>query len=912
MRRVISIFICVSMLISATFSSVSDFVFAYSETSNTIQDEFVEGQALVKFKEELSTSQGGLKFSSIYDDFDYTVVKTWNFNRNFQDTAAENFLTMALVKSDSLSTSELISKFEEQASVDCAKPNYIYHINGDQYTPPNDYNKNVQWGLDTIDVESVWREGVTGSDDIVIAVLDSGVDYNHEDLKDNMWVRPAELEDVLPGNEYGCNFLYDDPQKYPVYFLGYKNQNPLDDNGHGTHCAGILGAAGNNGKGITGVNQNTKIMALKIADGWGNTYAAAAITAYEYMLKAKQNGVNLVAVNNSWSMPGKLDASEPLYEAIEALGKTGVLSVCAAGNSSVNNDASPQLPCGADLPYIISVAAINKSKSLSGSNYGRTTVDVASPGISIRSTISNGSYTYMSGTSMATPFITGSVALLKAYSDKKGLNWSPEEIKARIIGGTVKSNSLKNKTLSDGYFNLGVAIDENKIMPVLNTASFNSKNKTITVDGYFFGNSKGQIKFKDKNLTIKNWSNNKITAELTDNISSGNKYNFTVVNSDGQRSGRNDLSIKVVSSDESTSESSTEAMTSSIVSESTTISSTTTATTTMQKTTSSTQKPTTTTTKASTTTTKASSEAKNDSVTETSTQTTAKLNNVTTIAPNSGSVKKEDTDNSSSVKKEDTDNSSSAKKEDTNNSSSVKKEDTNNSSPVKKEDTDNSSSAKEDTNKSGSIEKDSDKNGFIKEGADKNGFDTWYYYENGTKISGWREIDGHRYYFNPDSGNALQTGWLKTDKGDYYYFDVKASSKSDRISSPSEGLGRMHTGWINDGGKEFYYLDAKSQSFNTGLGKMLVGWFTDGGNEWYYCNPDKTNTLYGKMETGWKLIKQEWYYLDEGKNNANNIGKMHRNWSLINGYWYYFYSSGIMAHNTYINGWYVDENGRWI
>jgi subtilisin family serine protease len=239
----------------------------------------------------------------------------------------------------------------------------------------------------------------TGSPDVVVAVLDTGIDLGHPDLSDNIWTNPDEiagngLDDDHNGyvdDVHGWDFAYDD-------------NDPSDVYGHGTHVAGTVGAVGNNGIGVVGVNWRVQLVALKFLDDSGSGYDSDAIRALQY---ARDKGIRIS--NNSW---GGGDYSRALYDAIASMRATGHLFVTAAGNYGLDNDFDPLYPCSFDLENVLCVASITSTDALSGfSNYSSTSVDIGAPGSSIYSTIPGG-YATFSGTSMATPHVTGAAALL--------------------------------------------------------------------------------------------------------------------------------------------------------------------------------------------------------------------------------------------------------------------------------------------------------------------------------------------------------------------------------------------------------------------------------------------------------------------------------------------------------------------
>jgi subtilisin family serine protease len=271
---------------------------------------------------------------------------------------------------------------------------------------PNEPDVSSQYWHSAIESPAAW-DVTTGDRRSVIAVLDTGVDYRHPDLAHNMWRNPGEVPNN--GLDDDNNGVIDDVHGYNAE----KNTgDPLDDGDHGTHVAGIIGAEGNNGIGVAGVTWNTQIMGLKFitAAGWGMT--SDAIKAMDYLVMMKKRGTPIRAINNSWGGPSY---SKSLENAIRRVTDEGIIFLAAAGNSASDNDVLPQYPASYDLPLVVSVAASDQKNNLTSfSCYGQGSVDIAAPGSFIKSTITEGRYEHMSGTSMATPVVTGALALLFA------------------------------------------------------------------------------------------------------------------------------------------------------------------------------------------------------------------------------------------------------------------------------------------------------------------------------------------------------------------------------------------------------------------------------------------------------------------------------------------------------------------
>jgi len=313
---------------------------------------------------------------------------------------------------------------------------------------PNDSQLNNQWGLNSISAYQAW-DSSSGSKNVVVAIIDSGVDLGHPDLKDNLWTNPGEIAN--DGIDNDNNGYVDDIYGWD---FAYNDNNVQDGYGHGTHVAGIIGAVGNNSLGMSGVNWNVSMMVLKFMDDSGVGYGDSVIKAIDYILMMKNTyGINIVAVNNSYG--GTPGYSSLMDNRIQLLNNSNVMFVAAAGNSGADNDLVPRYPSSYSENNIISVGALTSTDSLAGfSNYGITSVDLAAPGTSILSTYKGGTYTYMSGTSMAAPFVTGSVALLNSAKPNTSMN----VIKDIILSTADKIDSLAGKVLCGGKLNLGAAM----------------------------------------------------------------------------------------------------------------------------------------------------------------------------------------------------------------------------------------------------------------------------------------------------------------------------------------------------------------------------------------------------------------------------------------------------------------------
>jgi subtilisin family serine protease len=317
-------------------------------------------------------------------------------------------------------------------------PNYELRASDVAVTDPHSDNL---WGLNNdtgISARRAWDVS-TGSSDVVVAIIDTGIDYTHPDLAANMWVNPGET----PGNgiDDDANGYIDDIHGVNTVLGAAERGNPMDDNEHGTHVAGTIGAVGNNGEGVVGVNHTVKLMGLKFMDASGGGRLSDAIAAIDYMVSMKATyGINIRVSNNSWGGGG---FSPALHAAIDRARAAGIAFVAAAGNSAQDTDLFPSYPSSYEVANVVSVAAINTDQTLASfSNYGAESVDIAAPGVGIFSTLPNGRYGYLSGTSMATPHVVGALALLFAVDPSLTLEQAIERLyeTGRSTTSLVKAN----------------------------------------------------------------------------------------------------------------------------------------------------------------------------------------------------------------------------------------------------------------------------------------------------------------------------------------------------------------------------------------------------------------------------------------------------------------------------------------
>jgi subtilisin family serine protease len=367
---------------------------------------------------------------------------------------------------------QIISAYENDSRFEYIEPDYIIRLDDvkttsptqedlatitPQITTPDDPDYPLLWGLNNtgqtggtpdadIDAPEAW-DIQTENPNLVIGVIDTGVDYTHPDLVGNIWTNPGET--AGNGIDDDGNGYIDDVRGWD---FAYGDNDPSDVDGHGTHVAGTIAGKGNNSVGVTGVAWNTKIMPLKLFRDDTSGNISDAILALNY---ATAKGVKLT--NNSWSGP---DYSQGLYDAINTAGQQGALFIAGAGNDSSDNDITPDYPGNYDLPNIISVASTDHNDALSiftlggGSNYGLTSVDLGAPGSDIYSTTPGGNYASYEGTSMASPHVAGAAALVWSQNP----TWTAQEVKDRLLETTDPIPALSGKTVSGGRLNINNAL----------------------------------------------------------------------------------------------------------------------------------------------------------------------------------------------------------------------------------------------------------------------------------------------------------------------------------------------------------------------------------------------------------------------------------------------------------------------
>ena len=367
-----------------------------------------------------------------------------------------DFIKVEHLKVSGQSAEQAVARLRKNPHVEYVELNYELYADVIPNDPrfPDLYgmrNTGQTGGTAGADIKAVlaWDQ-FTGDPNIKIGVIDTGVDYNHPDLAANVWTNPGEIAD---------NDIDDDGNGYVDDIHGYDFVNddgdPMDDNGHGSHCSGTIAGVGNNNIGVVGVNWNAKVVGIKFLSAGGSGSTAGAIAGVNYAIAV---GVKLTS--NSWGGGG---FSQALLDAINASGAAGQLFIAAAGNSGVNTDTSPHYPSSYNSPYIVSVAATDHNDNLASfSNFGATSVDLAAPGVAIVSTTPGNTYQSFSGTSMATPHVAGVAALAMGRFPLVG----PLQIKNLILTAADDKPQLAGKVATGARLNAFMTIaDPDDIAP---------------------------------------------------------------------------------------------------------------------------------------------------------------------------------------------------------------------------------------------------------------------------------------------------------------------------------------------------------------------------------------------------------------------------------------------------------------
>jgi len=428
-----------------------------------------------------------------------------------------------------VSVEDAIQRANEDPRVEYAEPDYFVYA---MDTVPNDPFFNQMWGLwdggcsfcepnkpaPNLNATKAW-DLTTGSDNIVAVVLDTGVQLEHEDLAPNAWVNPGEI--ARNGVDDDGNGFVDDVNGWNFFDGNNRTFNPDSELSHGTHVAGTIGAAGNNGIGVTGVAWHVKIMSLKFLGGTqGKGSTSNAVKGINYAIDMRNRGVNVRVINASW---GGGNESQTLRQAIADANSAGILFVCAAGNNGENIDENPDFPAGysIDQPNAVSVTAVSQSGSLASfSNFGHNSVSVAAPGVQICSTIPNSYTCGFSSTSMSTPYVSGIAVLLWSHDP----SLTPAQVKQRIVDTSEPLPSLVSVVARSGRVNAYAALI-NKVPDAQTPEVLDVRftKKVLTIDGFGFANGSAIIEADgvplstvsyDSSYALANGRLTRLTADL--------------------------------------------------------------------------------------------------------------------------------------------------------------------------------------------------------------------------------------------------------------------------------------------------------------------------------------------------------------------------------------------------------------
>lgn len=451
MMKAVNAIICSVMLLCAV---------GYVNAQNASKT-FVEGEVLIKFKR-------GMPASAIAERSD-------KLGANLVETLGDtNWVRVKLP--ENLTVENALAEYKNYEEIESVQPNFYYHL----LATPNDpqFSSAGMYGLTRISAPTAW-DLTTGSSTVVVADIDTGLRYTHEDLAANAWTNTGEIQN---------NGVDDDGNGFVDDFYGwdffYNDSNPFDDaGGHGTHTAGTIGAVGNNALGVTGVNWNVKIMPIKIYSPNGtDSTSAMLVNAYNYVRMMKQRGVNIRVTNNSYGGCGEACGyDQATKDALDAMGNAGILNVFAAGNAGLNIETTPFYPASYTSPSVLSVASSTSTDARSGfSNFGAVSVDLAAPGSGVLSTYasSDTSYASLSGTSMATPHVAGAAALLSAYNP----NLSAASLKATLM------NTVDALAAWNGVVKTGGRLNVSRALQQQTVCTFTPSVNALTVPtkgGYF-------------------------------------------------------------------------------------------------------------------------------------------------------------------------------------------------------------------------------------------------------------------------------------------------------------------------------------------------------------------------------------------------------------------------------------------
>lgn len=453
MRRWVQLAVVLGVVASVLALSAGQWAVADPVTKPHMPD-----RVIIKFKSNATAAEK----QAIKDDLRAQTRK--NFGR----------IKAELLDIEGISVEEAINRYKHHGKVEYIEPDYIVEA----LEIPDDVFFDQLWGMVNtgqtggtadadIDADMAWEVG-TGSHSVLVGVIDTGIDYNHTDLAANTWTNPGEI--AGNGIDDDGNGFVDDIKGWDFY---NDDNDPIDDHGHGTHCSGTIGAVGNNGIGVAGVNWNVSIAGIKFLSSGGSGSTSDAIDGINYGIT-----IGCKVLSNSWGGGGY---SLALEEAIQDAYDAGILFVAAAGNSSSDNDITPHYPSSYDVNNVVAVASTDHNDNLSGfSCYGLTSVDLGAPGSDIYSTLPGNSYGYLSGTSMATPHVAGVAALI--WSLYPGM--TVDLVKARLLDMADPIPALAGKCVSGARLNAFMSIAEPDSTPpdaITDLAAFDPGSNTMTL-----------------------------------------------------------------------------------------------------------------------------------------------------------------------------------------------------------------------------------------------------------------------------------------------------------------------------------------------------------------------------------------------------------------------------------------------
>ncbi len=449
---------------------------------------FVPGEALVRFRDEAAAESAERLGAEIVVEDQIGAVSRGRARARVERFGGEGIVPgLRLARVDAARTLESIAALNARPDVLYAEPNFYRYL----MTTPNDpkFTDGTLYGLNKINAPTAW-ETTRGSESVVVGVVDQGIDINHPDLAANIWVNPGDS--TVDGVDNDNNGRIDDTNGWDfadnnrtVYDPGDSGCDGVCDS-HGTHVSGTIGAVGNNGVGVVGVNWNVKLMSLKIFSPGTNSAAQIAAYSYAAMMRNRfvstngAQGANVRVLNNSYGGGGS-EQSE--LDAIRALNDAGILFVASAGNDNRDNFSFPTFPANYDSPNVIAVAATNSADGRSSfSSFSSRLVSIGAPGSSILSTTPNSTYSTFSGTSMSSPHVAGSAALLLSVAP----DISVQNLRGALAFTGDRIGSLTNVTTTGRRLNvanaLAAAIEPDTTAPAARTLSVTAQaGRSVTL-----------------------------------------------------------------------------------------------------------------------------------------------------------------------------------------------------------------------------------------------------------------------------------------------------------------------------------------------------------------------------------------------------------------------------------------------